>query len=134
MLILGHSISPVNELYGSYCIFFSTHSCYFNLSACFDDGRVFTGGCSLHCACVSVNWIQTKSTQCSWTSYQWTTNGTGTRTTSRHGSSRAKQTHRLHTDSTRIPTRRSLATSCTKRSFHSKKSNSLTTKWTSVGR
>lgn len=95
---------------------------------------VFAGGCSPHFACASGSWIRTKNIPCSSTSCRWTINGTGMRITSRRGWSRARPTRRPRTGSTRTPTHRSRAISCTRRSCRSKKSNSLTTKWISADR
>lgn len=95
---------------------------------------LFAGGCFPHCACAFGNWIPTKSTRCSLTSYPWTTNGTGTRTTSLRGWSRARRTRRHRTGCTRTRILRLRVISCTRRSCRSKKSNSPTTRWTSADR
>lgn len=90
----------------------------------------FAGGCFPRCACASGSWTPTKSIRCSSTSFRWTTNGTGTRTISLRGLSRARRTRRRHTVCTRTPTRRSPAISCTRHSCRSRKSNWPTTRWT----
>lgn len=91
---------------------------------------MFTEECFPHCACVSENWTLIKSTRYLLTSYRWTTNGTGTHTTSRRGWSRARLTHQHLTGCTLIQTHRSPVTSYIRRSCRLKKSNSPTTKWT----